>query len=459
MRTLKLGLLTVILLTLCVGSLFAGGFALSGIGSKAIGMGGAFRGLADDPTAMYWNPAGLGFMDRSYLTLAGAGILPTAEFEYSGWHEGYYTEKVAAEEKLWLFPNIFFTKGGGCKLKFGLGAYVPYGLGVEWDAYDLPTGEMYNFNVMTDDGVVSTPLQWADEFPDKEMKSSIGIVDIHPTVAYQFNENWSLGAGLSVNYGMITIKKLIPTSTYAATIMDLEGTGLGFGGNLGIMYKVNEYAQFGISGKLPSSMKMDGDVEITTWRSNKLAYYNNLEDPDNETPWENITPTRTVAEHDAKATLNLPGDIGLGVALMPSQKWTISADVSYTFWNSMDKVVIDLANIPDAYDPVMNTLWKDTFRFSLGTQYKVNKVALRGGFFYDETPVPYNTLSLILPDFADKYSGNVGLGFYLGKWVLDLNYEHIFVDERKIKIQTEDNLTGTYNSAVDAFNMALSYTF
>ena len=37
----------------------AGGFALSGVGSKAIGMGGAFRGLADDWSAAYWNPAGL----------------------------------------------------------------------------------------------------------------------------------------------------------------------------------------------------------------------------------------------------------------------------------------------------------------------------------------------------------------------------------------------------------------
>src|SRR5436190_10916871 len=29
------------------------------VGSRALGMGGAFVGVADDSTAVYWNPAGL----------------------------------------------------------------------------------------------------------------------------------------------------------------------------------------------------------------------------------------------------------------------------------------------------------------------------------------------------------------------------------------------------------------
>ena len=31
-----------------------------GIGARAEGMGGAFVAVADDATAVYWNPAGLG---------------------------------------------------------------------------------------------------------------------------------------------------------------------------------------------------------------------------------------------------------------------------------------------------------------------------------------------------------------------------------------------------------------
>ncbi|MEW6609072.1 MAG: hypothetical protein AB1414_16785 [bacterium] len=34
-------------------------FLKIGIGARALGLGSAFVGLADDPTAIYWNPAGL----------------------------------------------------------------------------------------------------------------------------------------------------------------------------------------------------------------------------------------------------------------------------------------------------------------------------------------------------------------------------------------------------------------
>ena len=35
-------------------------FLKLGIGSKALGIGGAFTSIADDPSCLYWNPGGLG---------------------------------------------------------------------------------------------------------------------------------------------------------------------------------------------------------------------------------------------------------------------------------------------------------------------------------------------------------------------------------------------------------------
>ena len=66
MKTIKL---FIIISTLVISSpLHAGKYAAEflriGIGSRAIGMGGAFVAVADDGTASYWNPAGLGNLDK-----------------------------------------------------------------------------------------------------------------------------------------------------------------------------------------------------------------------------------------------------------------------------------------------------------------------------------------------------------------------------------------------------------
>jgi len=46
---------------------YAGEFLRVGVGARALGMGSAFAGLADDGTAAYWNPAGLATLDKHEL--------------------------------------------------------------------------------------------------------------------------------------------------------------------------------------------------------------------------------------------------------------------------------------------------------------------------------------------------------------------------------------------------------
>lgn len=45
-------------------SAFAGEFLTLGVGARALGMGGGYAALADDATALYWNPAGLAQVSR-----------------------------------------------------------------------------------------------------------------------------------------------------------------------------------------------------------------------------------------------------------------------------------------------------------------------------------------------------------------------------------------------------------
>jgi hypothetical protein len=53
----------------CPATKLAGEFLATGFGARALGMGGAYVSVADDASAVYWNPAGLVQMDRSQLLL------------------------------------------------------------------------------------------------------------------------------------------------------------------------------------------------------------------------------------------------------------------------------------------------------------------------------------------------------------------------------------------------------
>lgn len=68
-------------LLLAAGPAFAGtdaaAFLNSGVGARALAMGGAFVSVCDDPTAMYWNPAGLARINRFSVTTMSQSLGPT----------------------------------------------------------------------------------------------------------------------------------------------------------------------------------------------------------------------------------------------------------------------------------------------------------------------------------------------------------------------------------------------
>ena len=54
------------------------------VGSNAVGMGGAYTSIANDATAMYWNPAGLSFHDTKEVYFNHANWIADISFDYFG---------------------------------------------------------------------------------------------------------------------------------------------------------------------------------------------------------------------------------------------------------------------------------------------------------------------------------------------------------------------------------------
>jgi len=57
-------------------------FLKMGVGARAMGMGSAFVGLANDATAIYWNPAGLAYMDKIQVSFAHLWWFQDISYEY-----------------------------------------------------------------------------------------------------------------------------------------------------------------------------------------------------------------------------------------------------------------------------------------------------------------------------------------------------------------------------------------
>jgi len=464
MKLTRMSLVLVFLVAFS-GCLFASGFGLSGVGSRAIAMGGAFRAIADDGTSMFWNPAGLGFTNETNITLGGSFFLPASSWENDRPLPGYtQNEEYESQLKLRMFPSVFMTEENEARWKWGFSVYVPYGLGSTWDAYELPTAGMTG-------QPAGTTLAYSDGFPEDDMMSSIAVIDAHPTIAYKVLDNLSIGAGASLMYGMIDLLKVVPHSTlsyYAPTTFDLSGTGIGIGANMGLLYKPLPRLSVGLSGRIPSKIALKGDADVKLWL-NQFA---------NFSVWGGTNPAfltpavygSTDEPVDITADLPLPAEIGGGLSFKVKPNWTISADYSYTMWSDLDKVTVEMEDpvvILQGHPTMQVTLnerdlifnWEDTNRISLGTEYLLPCSAIRAGVYWEQSPIPDETMIPTLPDINDKLSLNLGYGRTFGRWNVDVNGQYTAFKEREVTTPTAENMTGTYNANVISANLGIGYRF
>lgn len=61
-------------------NIYAGGFQLNEHGARALAMGGAFTAVANDPSAVYWNGAGLSFVKGTNIVFGTSLIAPNSKF-------------------------------------------------------------------------------------------------------------------------------------------------------------------------------------------------------------------------------------------------------------------------------------------------------------------------------------------------------------------------------------------
>src|SRR5258705_994367 len=60
----------------------SGQFLKIGVGARAVGLGESFVAVANDPSAIYWNPAGLASLQRQEIELSHVGWPGDINYEH-----------------------------------------------------------------------------------------------------------------------------------------------------------------------------------------------------------------------------------------------------------------------------------------------------------------------------------------------------------------------------------------
>ena len=375
---------------------FAAGFRLPEAGAKAMGMGFAFTAQADDPSAIYFNPAGLTQLKGNNI-MVGATYLGLDGGEFTGTTPltGGATASETQKSLDFIIPNAYYTRTtSDGYISYGVGIFSPFGLGQEYE----------NKNTSI--------------FRNQITKIELQTIVVNPTIAFKINEYLSVGAGIDWMYGKAKLEKTPVASVGNLYNSELKGDGDAWGYNFGLLLKPTENFRIGVNYRSPFTLKIkDADVTI----SNTNPAYGVV-------PQLGATPSST----KAGATVAMPATFALGAAYTIG-KLTVEADADWTFWHSFSSLPITIQNpvptLPSTENP---TQWEDVVAFRLGVEYRVtDPLSLRAGFVYDPTPVPASTMGPMLPD-SDKLDYMVGVGYKIGAWTIDVAGMYIDKKDRTV---------------------------
>lgn len=414
-----------------VSQTFGSGFQINESGAKAMAMAGAFAGVANDASAVHFNPAGITQLEGTNISAGVSLIIPS--FKYTS-PEGNEYE---IDQKVFTPFNIYVTHQFSDKFSAGFGVNNPYGLGTYWQDEDWP-GRYLAL--------------------DTEIRTFV----FTPVVAYKVSDAFSISAGIRYGYGdvLITRKTPIVNPNPPAYLtdgkVDLDGDGTAFGFTAGILVKPSEMISLGLSYRSEMKYSFEGTATNTI-----------------PAPYNAAIPSTALPNGGISADLTTPQNITFGVGLMPTENLTISADFQYVGWSSYDKLEV---NFDEWTNPLTGEKllssernFENSFIARLGANYAVsNQFDLRGGVLYDNNPVTDELLEPTLPD-ADRIGLNIGFGYKFSKNLsLDFAYFLLIFNEREITDSEVDQnpsplapgtqpFNGTYNSTAHLIGLNLNY--
>lgn len=400
----------------------AAGFAL--IEQSGSGMGNAYAGaaaVAEDASTIFFNPAGMTYIEGTQVVGALHLIRPRGEFNNQGSIAGLgrpLGDEGGDIGDLAFVPNFYYKRDISEAVKFGLGVGAPFGLKTEYDK------------------------DWLGRF--QGIKSDLKTVNINPALAFKVNDQLSLGFGINamwIQADLTSAVNLVPVGGTESTLK-VKGDGWGFGYNLGAIYQVTSDTRIGLAfrSKVDQNLKGESDSPFTGLDA--------------------IANRRLNGDISAETTL--PETLSLSSFTHLNDQWDLLGDVTWTRWSRFRELRILRDNGTTLTVTPEN--WNNTMRYSIALNYKYSDtLKLRAGLAYDEEAIDDEFRTVRIPGNDRKWL-SFGAGWQAApNTKLEIGYSHLFISDPDInddqRTLARGRVTGDYDASVDMVSLQVTHNF
>ncbi|MCG7589889.1 MULTISPECIES: TonB-dependent receptor [Halomonadaceae] len=392
----------------------AGGYQINEQSVSGQGYGHAGRSSnVHDATIVYGNPAGMSFLDRAQITAGGTflsvdtdisnvsasqsspAFLPatgglTDTLPVSGTNDGDMVPGT-------LIPFAFYAHPVNEQLALGFGVYAPFGSKTEYE----------------------------DSFQGRNQGNytEVRVVTAQPTVSYRFNEQWSVGAGITYNQVEGELRRQVPVATplgLSEVDSRVEGDDEAWGYNLGIIYQPVPETTLGLTYRSKVDFNLEGNFTANSPVLDQLGI-------------GTVTDT-------AALDLTTPETVNFSLTQQMSDNLKLMFGASWARWSRFDQILVTGDERGQITNEQQN--YSNAWAFSTGGEYQLTPtLALRAGVTLDFTPTQDATRSVRIPS-DDRRIFSIGAGWSpTPDLTLDVAYSYLTERSTQVDQTKTDSFT------------------
>ena len=348
----------------------ANGLRVTSQDAFATARGDAFAATADNPSAIYYNPAGITQLDGTQLRAGLYSIYLEPAFRAPDSTPTHFVPNSGhtydIEKHFAAIPQLFVTHTiTNTPVSLGLGIYAPYGGSISWP---------------DDTG-----------FRAVATKGSVTYLRFNPVVAIKLTDTFSIAGGLMMDHARVHLEQGLRPFAAPVNYFRFVGEGWAIGANVGVLFQPSEQFSFGATFRSRTDFSLDGTTTLE-------------QDPF-------IRETHI----GASTSMEFPTTYAFGASYRPTPKWNVEVDADYTDWSAFNTINIHQNSAPppplqnDVNVPV-NFGWQNSWNVSAGcTRYFDSGWHISGGLTYSENSVPDTYYTPLAADL-DRYFFDFGVG-------------------------------------------------